>query len=381
MPEHRARQPVLVGHHQDQVTGSGAGDLQEGRALRLGEEPVEWRVERSGSPVVPDHLEPRQPLGAQLPGPVGEAVQPGPGELGPALEDDRLHAGRPERLHPGPLEHRGQIDQLHAEADVRLVRAVAVDGLGPRHARDVVGPDTGDHLGGVEHRLGHEGEHVLLGDEGGLDVQLAELELPVGPQILVTEAAGYLVVPVHPGHHEQLFGQLRALGQDVAGPGRQPARHGELTRPFGGRGPQQRRLDLDEALPVHGRPERTVDGGPQPEVGLHPRPPEVDEAVLQPGHLVHLDPVVDGEGRRFGGVEERHRALAELDVAGGQVRVGRTLGAGPDDAFDGDHVLAAHVDRPRHHALEDSRVVAQVDERQMLTVLPPFGHPAAHRHR
>ena len=54
-------------------------------------------------------------------------------------------------------------------------------------------------------------------DEGRLDVELGELELAVGPEVLVPQAPGDLVVPVHAGHHEELLGQLRALGQDVAG--------------------------------------------------------------------------------------------------------------------------------------------------------------------
>ena len=211
----------------------------------------------------------------------------------------------------------------------------------------VAGTLAGHRLGGVQHGLGHEVEHVLLADEGRLHVQLGELELAVGPEVLVPQAAGDLVVAVDPGHHQQLLGQLRALGQDVAATRGQPAGHGELPGPLGGRRPQQRRLHLDEALAVHGGPQGAVDRGPQPQVGLHPGPAQVDEAVLQPDHLVHLDPVVDGERRRLGRVEHGHRAVAQLDLAGGEVGVDRALGAGPDSALHGHHVLAAHVHRAR----------------------------------
>ena len=61
----------------------------------------------------------------------------------------------------------------------------------------VAGPLAGGRLGGVEHGLGHEGQDVLLGDERGLHVELGELELPVGPEVLVPQAAGDLVVAVH----------------------------------------------------------------------------------------------------------------------------------------------------------------------------------------
>ena len=64
-----------------------------------------------------------------------------------------------------------------------------------------------------------------------------------------------------------------------------------------------------------------VDPGPQAQVGLHLRPAQVDEAVLEPDHLVDLDPVVHGERRRLGRVQQGDRAVAQLDLAGGQVGV------------------------------------------------------------
>ena len=77
-------------------------------------------------------------------------------------------------------------------------------------------------------------------------------------------------------------------------------------------------------------------------------------------------------------VEHGHRAVAQLDLAGGQVGVDGALGPGPDRALDGHHVLAAHVDGAGDHALDDAGVVAQVDEGQVLAVLAALGHPAAH---
>ncbi len=43
--EHRAGQPVLVGHHQDQVTGTGTGDGQEAGPLVVAHELLDRRVE------------------------------------------------------------------------------------------------------------------------------------------------------------------------------------------------------------------------------------------------------------------------------------------------------------------------------------------------
>src|SRR3712207_7044962 len=45
-----------------------------------------------------------------------------------------------------------------------------------------------------------------------LDVELGELRLPVGAEVLVAVAAGDLEVALGAGHHEQLLEQLRALG-------------------------------------------------------------------------------------------------------------------------------------------------------------------------
>ena len=54
-----------------------------------------------------------------------------------------------------------------------------------------------------------ERDHVVLVDEGHLDVELGELGLPVGAEVLVAVAPGDLVVALHAGDHQQLLEQLR----------------------------------------------------------------------------------------------------------------------------------------------------------------------------
>ena len=54
---------------------------------------------------------------------------------------------------------------------------------------------------------------LLLVEERGLDVDLRELGLAVGAQVLVAEALDDLVVAVEAGHHQQLLEQLRRLRQ------------------------------------------------------------------------------------------------------------------------------------------------------------------------
>ena len=72
-------------------------------------------------------------------------------------------------------------------------------------------------------------DDVVLGDERHLDVELGELRLPVGPEVLVAVAAGDLVVALHAGHHQQLLEQLRGLRQGVPGAGLQADRHQEVA--------------------------------------------------------------------------------------------------------------------------------------------------------
>ena len=57
--------------------------------------------------------------------------------------------------------------------------------------------------------------HVALAHEGEFHVQLGELQLAVGTQCFVAEAARDLVVTVEAGHHQDLLEQLRALRQRV----------------------------------------------------------------------------------------------------------------------------------------------------------------------
>lgn len=234
-------------------------------------------------------------------------------------------------------------------------------------------------LGRGHDRSGDEGEHLVLADEAGLGVELHELVLAVGAQILVAQAAGDLEVAVGAADHQQLLVELRALGQGVELAGLLAARHQELAGAFGGGGHEHRGLDLDEPLVLHGAADGGVDLGSDPEVALHPLAPQVEVAVAQPDHLVDVvGAPVERERRRLGGRQDLDRAVLELDLTGGQVVVDRSLGPLGDGAGDAQHVLAAHVGVVVHHALQHARVVSQVHERQVLAVLATLGDPPAH---
>jgi len=132
------------------------------------------------------------------------------------VEDAEARRRRP----AGIDQRRGEVDQLHPEAQVGLVRAEALDGLGEGQARE-------GHL--LERPLGHDRgrdpDHQVLDkagdrglvDEAHLQVELGELWLPVAAGVLIAEAARDLEVAVEPADHQQLLELLRTLGQGVDG--------------------------------------------------------------------------------------------------------------------------------------------------------------------
>ena len=89
-------------------------------------------------------------------------------------------------------------------------------------------------------------------NERHLDVDLGELGLAVGAQVLVAEAASDLVVALDAAHHEHLLELLRALRQRVE-LARVGARRNQVVASAFGRGVRQdRRFDLKEAALVEG---------------------------------------------------------------------------------------------------------------------------------
>ena len=147
------------------------------------------------------------------------------------------------------LHRIGEIDELHTEADIGLIGAVAVHGVDPLDAGQGVWNVHVQTL--FEHpaqkALIH-GHHVVLLHEGHLKVDLGEIRLPVGPQILVPEAAGDLDVAVEAGDHEHLLEELGALGQGVEAPRMDSGRHQIIPGALRGAAGEDRGLDLYEAV-------------------------------------------------------------------------------------------------------------------------------------
>ena len=170
----------------------------------------------------------------------------------PDLVLRRLQEPR-EDLEPRAAEALGDILHDDRVAQVRLVGAVFAHGLGVGDAR----PGRGRHrlAAGefLEHaaddRL-HRREHVLLLDEAHLDVELVEFaRQAVGARVLVAEAGRDLEIAVEARHHQELLVLLRRLRQRVELARMQARGHEKVARALGARCGQDRRLELEEALP------------------------------------------------------------------------------------------------------------------------------------
>ena len=157
-------------------------------------------------------------------------------------------------LESGALrKRRAKIDQLHREANVGLVGAVALHRLvvGKRWERQLLNWAIGsDALRHLDHHCLDIGTHARLVYEAHLNVELGELRLPVTAEILVAEAAGDLEVAVKARDHQELLHLLRRLRQRVDTPLLQSRWHDEVAGALRGRLDEDRRLHLDESVLV-----------------------------------------------------------------------------------------------------------------------------------
>ena len=365
------------GGEEDAVAGRGAGGL--GQALALGVGDVLGDGPTKG-PILGDG-DVSQALGAALLGPLLPGVEGTSGLGGPSGHDDRAHVGVLEDPEGGVLEVVGQVHQLAAEAQVGLIRAVPLHGVVVGHAGDGRGQlvvDERPHL--TQHVLG-DGDDIVLLDEAHLHVELSELGLAVGAEVLIAVAAGDLVVALHAGDHEELLEQLRTLRQGVPGARCQSSRDQEVAGALRGGAGQGGGLDLHEVMGVQNPAGGLADLGPQADGVLHGAAPQVEVAVAQTRLLADLSGVLgvvgDLEGQRRGGVENLDVGDDDLDLAGGQVRVGVALGPGAHLPGDGQDVLGAQVvgDLLADDDLGDPRGVPQVDEGHASVVTTSI-HPS-----
>ncbi len=380
--QQRLRGRLAAGTEEHAVPRLRADALGQSGPLRVGDVLGDRTAELAG---LVDH-DVREALGAALLGPLLPGVERTARLRAATGHDDGTDVRRLEHAEGRVGEEVGDLGDLEAEAQVGLVRAVPGHRVGVRDARErrahvdaLELPDLGDQ------RLAQLDDVVLV-DEAHLDVELRELGLPVGAEVLVAVAAGDLVVALHAGHHEQLLEQLRRLRERVPGARRQARGHDEVAGTLRRRARQRRGLDLDEVACAEHAARGGVHVGPQTHRGGRLGPTQVEVAVAQPRLLAHGDPVVDLERQRRRGVEDGQLGGRHLDRTRREVRVGRVVRPDLDDAVDGDAVLVAQrvraagsQDLVTDDDLHDPARVSQVQEGHPAEV-SPLGHPSGQRH-
>ena len=162
-------------------------------------------------------------------------------------------------LKPEPRNASRDVLHLQRVAQVRLVGAVFPHRLGIGDHRKfrrhrLAAGELLEHA--AHHRLDRV-EHVLLGDEAHLQIELVELAgRAVGAGVLVAEAGRDLEIAIEARHHDELLELLRRLRQRVELARMDARRHEVVARALRRRRGQDRRLEFEEALLLHAAADR-----------------------------------------------------------------------------------------------------------------------------
>ena len=241
----------------------------------------------------------------------------------------------------------------------------------------------------MEHAFDHALEHVanfLFGEERRLNIDLGEFGLTIGTQIFVAEAFGDLVITVVSRHHQQLFEQLRRLGQGKKLAIVHTAGHQVITRTFGCALGEHGRFDVDKTVFVEVLAHFHCHFVAQHEIALHVRTAQIEHAMGQTRGLRQVV-VVNLERRRDRGIEHHQLVAQHFDLAAFQSLIGRALGTRTHHAFDLNAKLVAQVfGNFEHlgtvwiaHHLDIALAVAQV-HKDHATVVTATVDPTAQSH-
>ncbi len=204
---------------------------------------------------------------------------------------------------------------------VGLVNAVTADGLVVGHARE---RRLQRYARGCERSLQKpfcDAKHRLLLRKRHFQVNLRELRLAVGAQVLIAKAAHDLKVAVKAGDHQDLLEQLRRLRQGVEVSRVDPAGDEVIARAFRGGARQERRFNFQETFAGEILPDSQRDLVAQLEIGLHLGPAQVEIAVLE-AHFLVLHRVVRRRKRRhFGVVQDKQLLSDHFHLAGRHFRI------------------------------------------------------------
>ena len=221
-----------------------------------------------------------------------------------------------------------------------------------------------------------------------LDVDLGELGLAVGAQILITIAAGDLVVLVYRRHHQHLLEKLRRLRQREELARVRAARYQIVPRPFRRRLRQRWRFDVPEAL-VFQKPSHMAGSvSAQLQTLQHFRAAQVQKAMLQTHVFAGIGVFVQLNGRRCRFVEHGEVYAEHFHRASLHVWIDGILGTPTNTSNQAQHVFVANpigdfkagrrvwiVDH-----LNDASAVADI-QKDDATVIAPTVYPAEQLHR
>ncbi len=287
----------------------------------------------------------------------------------------REHFGENLELRAG--KRGAQILELHREAHVRLVDAETFHRLGVRQAQKWQLQLDPEHAAvNLRHHALASRHHVVDTRAGHLDIDLAELGLPVGAQVFVAKASRDLIVAVEAAHHQELFQKLRRLGQRVEASRVDAARHQVVARAFGRCAPQDRRFDFDKAVRVEKRARRPHRQRAPAQIALHGRAAQINIAIAQ-AHVLGSGVGVDRKRRGLRDVEDVRLCHRDFHFTGRKLRVDRALGAHHHLAACGQIILGAGAPRDLvrrgglggvENQLEDALAVAQIDEDESAVV-------------
>ena len=329
------------------------------------------------------HLRPGEPLGTIGLGKLGKRVDLLAGECAAALHVDGADAAACgkracEDLELGVLHNVGEILQLKAEAQVGLIRTEALHRLLPLHAEEGrLKIDAVELLPQTLEEAFGDGDDIILANKGHLNVDLRELGLAVGAQILVAEAAGDLEIAVKTRHHQQLLVQLGRLGQRIELAGMHAAGHEVVARALGRGLDEVGRLDVDKAVLGVVVARDLGDAGAREDILLNVGTAQVEIAVGEAKLGTDIAVLLNRKRRGLRGREDAQLMHGNFDFAGCHLRVDCSLAAGADRALGKQDVLTAHRKRAVEHflvglfvkcELQNAAAVAQIDENERAEV-------------
>ena len=198
-----------------------------------------------------------------------------------ALADDAGRTGR--SPSPRNARHVGDQDRV---AQVGLVGAVFQHRFLVGDARKFAGRGDGPAVGEFlehagQHRLDRV-EHVVLGDEAHLEIELVEFaRAAVGAGILVAEAGRDLEIAVEARDHDQLLEHLRRLRERVELARMDPARDQIVARALGAEAVRIGVWNSVKPCSIIRRRIELITWRAQHDVGVDPLAAQVEIAVVE----------------------------------------------------------------------------------------------------